>query len=809
MKYRNGCIACSVRELCETALRYGDIDLRVPSVSAARLYEGAELHRKLQAERGDGYRSEVRLENRSRYGGIIFNVSGIADGISDRSLYAKTYIEEIKTVSGRLPDDPDIRHLAQLRAYGYFYCVENGFAPSAKIHLCLTYYSVSGENTKTFDLAESTEALRMHYENLLSLVLPRAEHIVKKATVRLPYTEKNSTFPYAEVREGQDELIRECYRVEKNGKRLFAQAPTGIGKTLSVMYPTVRALSEGHCDRIFYLTAKASIRREAFAAAKQLFENGADIYCCVITARDSMCLCEPAKASGRISAYCNPDDCPYAKGYYERADGAVFSMLEKKNGFTRDMIVEVAKKHRVCPYELSLDLSEFCELIICDYNYVFDPSVYLRRYFIPDIRDENNVFLIDEAHNLPDRVRSMYSFELLRSDFEGVYALTGSTEAELDRSLEKMIAYMRGLRKLCRDNLVKAPDGERGFFMTKQTLPGLSDVLTEFVRTAEQWRRANREHTLYDTVSRLSGEAKKYLILENYYDDRFLTYTELFGGDTRIRVFCLDPSHIINEKLRMARSSVLFSATLTPLDYFKELCGGKNSATLDLKSPFSEEKLCIAAVDTISTRAEDRNERTCRKLAVYIAATVSARAGNYICYFPSYDFMEKVLEQFKKKYKNVDTIVQRRGMTISERESFLSEFKNDKGVLRVGFCVLGGSFSEGVDLPGDRLIGSIIIGVGIPGISNERNLLRDYYELHTERGYDYAYTYPGMNSVLQAAGRVIRCEEDRGIVVLIDDRYGTPQYAAMFPEQWNGLKFAGNPSSLAELAGRFWGKSKK
>ncbi len=803
MIYRNGAMTMSVRRLCESALRRGDLDLRSGGASAERLHEGAELHRMIQSQRGEGYRAEQSLSCLYDYADIKWQLSGIADGVFCEG--ADETVEEIKTVSGRLPSEPYLEHLAQLRTYGFFYCLQNELA---SVRLRLTYYSTAVKKTKEFSYNESVDLLRMYFESLLDLVLPRARRIFHRAEVTLPHVRENVVFPYGELREGQAELVTECYRTVKSGKRLFAQAPTGIGKTLSVLYPSVRALADGHCDKIFYLTAKASTRREAFGAAKSLYESGAKLRTCVITARDSTCLCEAAKGSGRVSSYCNPDDCPYAKGYYDKVDAAIFHLLDTKSGYSRSAIEDAAKRFEVCPYELSLDLSELCDIIICDYNYVFDPGVYFRRYFGPEAERCDSVFLVDEAHNLPDRARSMHSCELLRSEFESLYTATGNTEPELDRALEKVILYLRGLRRLCKDNLVKAPDGERGFYMTRQALPGLVEALSEFAASADKWRRGRREHVLYPAVSELCRAAKKCLLIGEYYDDRFLTYVELLGGDTRVRVFCLDPSGVLGDRLGRARAAILFSATLTPLDYFTELCGGGDPVTLDLPSPFPPENLCIAAVDSISTRADDRDDKSYRRISTYIAATVSAKAGNYICYFPSYTFMEKVHGFFARKYPDVETVLQRRGMTISERESFLSAFREDEGVLRIGFCVLGGSFSEGVDLPGRRLIGSIVVGVGIPGISNERNILRDYYDLRTEQnGYDYAYTYPGMNQVLQAAGRVIRRDDDRGIVVLIDDRYGTPQYAAMFPEQWSGLQYAGNPSSLAELARRFWKKS--
>lgn len=802
MLYKDGCIVESVGQLCARGLRSGDIDLS-KTARTDRLTLGSELHKQLQSERPPEYMLEQYLTNIYEYGGIKWKISGIADGIMVTE--KEVMIEEIKTVTS-LPKAPMLIHLAQLRTYGMFYAAEHGIE---RLTLKLTYYSISGKRQKCFETTETADDLTAFYEALLDTVIDYAKLICDRYEKRLPYTKNNAVFPYEEVRLGQNELMQECYRTVKSGKRLFAQAPTGIGKTVSVLYPAVRGLAEGHCDRVFYLTAKAATGREAFSAAKKLYENGAAVKTCVITSKENACLCEEAKKSGRVSSYCNPQDCRYAAGYYDHINCAVADMINNGNGFSRTAMEETAKKYSVCPYELSLDISELCDIIICDYNYVFDPAVYLRRYFSPDAQKANNVFLADEAHNLPDRVRAMYSCELKRSEFEKVYSVTGNTEPELDKALEKVIVFLHGLRKLCRDNLIKSSDGERGFFMTKQTVPGLADIMNAFCNEVESWRKTRREHRLYKAVSDLLLSCRKYITLMDFYDDKFLTYVEILNGDTRVRVFCLDPSGILNDKLGNAKAAVLFSATLTPLDYYTEICGGNGAVTLDLPSPFDEDNLCIASVDSISTRADDRNDKTCRKIAVCIAATVSAKAGNYICYFPSYAFMEKVLSQFKKKYPDVETPTQKRGMTLSQREEFLAEFKNDSGVLRVGFCVLGGSFSEGVDLPGKRLIGSIVIGVGIPGISNERNMLCDYYQLKTERGYDYAYTYPGMNSVMQAAGRVIRRDEDRGIVVLIDDRYSTPQYISMFPKQWNGTKYAKDAATLAEIARRFWKNTKK
>ena len=465
----------------------------------------------------------------------------------------------------------------------------------------------------------------------------------------------------------------------------------------------------------------------------------------------------------------------------------------------------MAKSHRVCPYELSLDLSELCELVICDYNYVFDPAVRLRRYFGADApAGQQYVFLIDEAHNLPDRAREIYSATLSRRMLEQVYARLPAEE-ELNEVFEELILTMRGFRRLCRETLSTNEAGEEsGYYLTRPPIPELAERVNRLWERCDGWLRRHREHPLYHEVEQAADAARDFLSVADVYDERFLTYVELSGGDSTVKLYCLDPSHLLDLSMRAARASILFSATLTPTDYFVDvLGGGKGALQLSLPSPYDPGKLCLAAVDGVSTRYEDR-DKSIRKIVSCIAATVSQRVGNYIVYFPSYSYMERVREVFVRKYPSVPLIVQEPGMSPRKREAFLSQFADDGKHLRVGFCVLGGSFSEGVDLPGRRLIGTIIVGVGLPGLSNERNILKEYFDGRCERGYDYAYTYPGMNRVLQAAGRVIRREEDEGVVVLIDDRYNTPQYQMLFPASWMHLQYAGNAISLAELVKNFW-----
>ena len=797
-------LAISVRELCYLACRHGDLGSRSGSM-AEKAKLGREVHTELQKARGVMYKPEVTLANTTLYGGIYYEVSGRADGVTEEN--GETLVEEIKSVSGyEFAMPPDKMHQAQLRCYAHFLCIERELS---KIKTRLTYFDTESKKERNFDKTYTADELRLAYTELLARIEPFANVERLHAEDAIP-SFKNAVFPYTELRDGQRDLISEAFSAMKRGKRLFAQAPTGTGKTISSLYPAVKAMGSEIADKVFYLTAKSSTSREAYRAVGKLFEAGAKLKTVVIGAKEQVCLCEKAKNSGsRVGNFCNGDDCEYAKGYYDRIDGAIFELLSRQNGYNLGIINEVAKKHRVCPYELSLDISKLCDVIICDYNYLFSPSVYMRRYFSEGAEKGKYIFLIDEAHNLPSRARDMYSAEISKKAAENVFVLIDKEKDEaLYKSFEKYLLTIHGLRRLCRDNLVKEADGsESGFYMSRNSLEKLGIAVEIFVHECEKWLSKNREHVLYNNVNSVYSSAREYLLIMEYYDQRFLTYVMVFGGDIKVRLYCLDPSDVLNRCMNKGVASLLFSATLTPIDYFTDLLGGgKGVETLVLPTPFERENLFVAAVDSVSTRYDDRNDKTYKRIVATIASAVGAKPGNYIVYFPSYSFMEEVKKLFEKKFPKVKLIVQNRGMGRGERERFLSEFKEDEGKLRIGFCVLGGSFSEGVDLPGNKLIGTVIIGVGLPGLSNENNIIKEYYDIKSECGYDYAYTFPGMNNVLQAAGRVIRTDTDKGIVILVDDRYGDAKYKLLFPLQWSHMIYTGDPASLSKAVSDFWNK---
>ena len=795
-------IETSVRRLCALTARGGDLD-SPPLVGLEAFSSAIHIHQRLQGEAGGLYSPEVSLVNTTLWDGMYYTVSGRADGVI--RLPDGPCVDEIKCVRSRdfyLP--PRDWHMAQLKCYAYFLGIREGLD---RVRGRMTYYNMDSDKIRYFNYTFQLDELRHFYMGLLDRAAPFARAEVKRELDVLPAAAA-AVFPYRELREGQEIMVRECYGAIKREKRLFVEAPTGTGKTISSLFPAVRALGEKRLDKIFYMTAKASTRREAYSGVSRIFSSGVGIRAVVLNSKESMCRCPSKGLFGYSPERCNSDDCPLARGYYDRAREAVAELLEAGNGYPVRTVLSAAERHGVCPYELSLDLSEYCDVIICDYNYAFDPSVYLRRYFADGGKRGRYAFLVDEAHNLADRARDMYSSELRLSQFCRARDGISEEDGDIDTAITSVMTAFSSLRLLCRDNIVKDAQGnERGFFMCHTPLSEFLGELDIFKKKCDKWLSKNTESAGYEGVFALSGAVRKHLCVNEYFDKGFLCYVELGGGDIIVKTYCLDPSAIMDTLLNRAVSSVLFSATLTPAEYFCDVLGSAGkSISVSLPSPFECDNLCVAVADRVSTRLEDRAANL-KRYVTLIAATVSAKKGNYMVYFPSYGCLEEVYEAFAAKYPKVETVVQKRGMGVIEREQFLSAFKEDSGHLRVGFCVLGGAFSEGVDLPGSRLIGAIIFGVGLPGLSNERNIIRDYFDGacgEGGEGYDYAYTYPGMNNVLQAAGRVIRTDSDRGIVVLVDDRYGTPKYRRLFPKHWKSISYAGNTSSLAEIARRFW-----
>ncbi len=626
---------------------------------------------------------------------------------------------------------------------------------------------------------------------------------VERVTKRLP-SMKALKFPYSEIREGQSEFVRGAYRTLARGGVLYASAPTGTGKTVSALYPAMRALGDSRFDKIFYLTPKATTA-EAARECLELMETGGVICRSVILTAKEKC-CNNGHAC-RISrrACKNSVSARLAEATLALYDEGLTVVDDK-------LLLPFAERYCVCPYELSLSYSELCDVVICDFNYLFDPRVYIKRYFT---RRGDYAFLVDEAHNLPERVREMYSAELRASDI-GATSLEGALS-----ELSDLIPLARGAEEeffelmlpYVREDIRERPNGDKAGAVKLSEIPsglyGIIGRLTagaekELLRTyaAKDEEKDMRAAALRAYLSRLS----KFSSLLERFDEAYRLFVFFEHEEIRVKIYCLDTSPVIRERLELGHGAVLFSATLSPLGYYRSILGGERSDdTLEVNSPFSPEQLSVSIMDKISTRFSER-EDTLGAVSRVIAATVSARRGNYMIFSPSFAYSEALARSFSAKYPKIRVISQTKDMTRREKAEFLNEFKKEDKSYLVAFCVMGGIYSEGIDLAGDSLIGAVIVGIGMPALSYERETIAEYFEEKYEEGKQYAYIYPGMNRVFQAAGRVIRREDDRGVVVLIDDRFADPIYKKSLPKLWEGVKFIDNAKRLREVLDEFWKK---
>lgn len=774
-------VRLSVRELVEFVLRGGSIDNRYGSVDA--MAQGSRAHRKLQKEAGEGYRAEVALSIQKEYNGICFSISGRADGVIKQETGWR--IDEIKTVSMPLElieEDFNRLHWAQAECYGYFYAVENGLE---EIQLQLTYYNVEQEQKKQFVRRVTLQEMETFFLDLLKRYQKWADMQSKWMDTRQKSLQA-LRFPFSSYRKGQREMAVAVYRCIQQEERLFCEAPTGIGKTMSVLFPALKAMGEGLEEKIFYLTAKTMTRQAAQEAVELLRGQGARVKSVTLTAKDKICFLQERN--------CNPEACPYANGHFDRVNEALFSMLEEEEEFGREVVESWAKRFRVCPFELSLDLTLWCDVVICDYNYLFDPAVMLKRFF-SDSSSGQWVFLIDEAHNLVHRAREMYSAHISKQSILQARRAVGKQQKPLYTVLGKVNEQLLSLRKEC---------GQKPYDVRKQAQEDLNQWLQRLAGVCELWLKEHKGSAAEPIVLELYFQVLGYVRISQIYDACYVTMLEKQGKDFVVKQLCLDPAQLLDQCMSQGRATALFSATLSPIGYYGAVLGGTpGSKCCVLQSPFPRENLKVVVVPSVNTRYRGRQDSV-PGVAQLIQAAVSARRGNYMVFFPSYQYMEQVAGYCAAHCSDMELAVQSGQMSEQERETFLDRFQAGEEKSLVGFCVLGGVFSEGIDLKGDRLIGSLIVGVGLPQINPQTDLLREYYNEKMGDGFAFAYQYPGMNKVLQAAGRVIRGEEDRGIVILMDDRFVTPFYQQLMPEHWKERVCVQTPQQLKDELKLFW-----
>ena len=770
-------LTLSVHQLVDFLLRTGDIDNKI--YNSATMQEGTLLHAMYQSRQGDNYISEYNLVETFDVFDFKVTLEGRADGIIDKGSTA--VIDEIKSTIVPLEEyyqEQREWHLGQAKCYALMYAHAKHY-DSVSIRLTYIHQIDKTQLIKTFDYL--TSELEREIGKLLEDYIEFFQILFDKKVKRNQSAE-NITFPYGKFRAGQKELAKYSYAVAQNGGVLFAEAPTGIGKTISTLFPSVKSFANTQNEKIFYLTAKNSGKEMAYNTANLLIENGLEASVIEILAKDKVCFC-PGKA-------CNPDECPYAKGYYTKIRKIITDSIKNRKTFTTEDISDIATHYSICPFELSLDLSLYTDIIICDYNYFFDPIVYLKRFFDTDA--SNMIVLVDEAHNLVERGRDMYSASIDSFRFEQV---------------------KRSLRHFDYKTYKKAQTRMTKFFGEFKEYP-IGDTLIDYfemtdVNALENYLLAcanvNKNH--HDVVTEeftdFYLELNKFIKLLAFYDETFALYvSKKDEDDVKINLFCIDPSEHLRKTMDQVKGKIIFSATLSPAEYYLDVIGGStDQPLLNLPSPFKKDHMKVLVAPKISVRYKNRQE-TATIVTDYIKEFVSHKVGNYFIYVPSYEYLEMIVPLLESD--DFELLVQEKDMSEIEKEMFLSCFVDKPQKTTLGVAVLGGAFSEGIDLAGERIIGVAIVGVGIPQICFERDLIRKYFDKTEKKGYEYAYVSPGINKVMQALGRVIRSETDRGVALLIDDRYLTKPYQVIFKNMYSNYEVITSKEDIKEQVENFW-----
>ncbi len=793
-------VRISVRGLVEFLLRSGDIDDRIsPAFRENAMQEGARVHKKIQRSMGGSYMAEVPLSldvPQQRYiltvegraDGIFFAVAGIpvpaGNGGMDARIMEKEIwcIDEIKGVYRDVEDmdGPAEVHVAQAKCYAYIYALQHGLP---EIGVQMTYCDLDTEEVRRFFEIYSFARLQAWFMDLIAEYRKWADFQYEWRSVSLASIQ-SLEFPYP-YRPGQKELASDVYRTILRKKNLFIQAPTGVGKTLTVLYPAVRAMGEGLGEKIFYLTAKTVVAFAAMDTFSLLRSRGYRGKVVQITAKEKLCRLEKPS--------CNPDACPYAKGHYDRVNDAVYELLHETDCFSRDVLTAQADRRMVCPYETCLDLSIWCDAIVGDYNYVFDPYVSLKRFFGEGNKGDY-IFLVDEAHNLVERGRQMYSASIVKEDVLAVKQALRNLNKKVCRALDRVNRVLLGYKR------------EYADYTVHESISDLALPLMRLSAEMDRFLQNPLPAALRDTVMNFYFSVRNFLDIYEVADSNYIIYSATGeDGTFTVKLLCADPSANLQARLGLARSTIFFSATLLPIGYYKALLSTDpdNYAVYAQTSFTSDQRLLLIGRD-VSSRYARRGPEEYGRIAAYIYKIATAKKGNYIAFFPSYKMMADVEEHFSRlSCGAVDVIMQEPGMGEPEREEFLGEFSVERSRSMAAFCVMGGIFGEGVDLADDLLIGAVIVGTGIPQIGGESGLLKDFFDARDGNGFDYVYRFPGMNRVQQAAGRVIRKSTDSGVIALLDDRFLQWENRRLFPREWDDWR----PCTLSDVDGMlrdFW-----
>ena len=744
--------------------------------------EGSRLHSVYQTKQSNNYMPEYPLAVSLTVDEIDILLEGRADGIIKRSdgSYVideiKTTVEELKTFH----EDNLEWHLGQAKCYAYMFAKLNDLE---FVGIKLTYIRQGKEkeqfiDTYVFNYLE----LEQFVIDLINQYLEFYNIIFNKIETRNKSIETLG-FPFDKYRPGQRELAKYSYAASKKGKRLFVEAPTGIGKTMSTLFPFIKALKDDEKSKIFYLTAKTSGKEAAHQAIKILKDKGLSLSDIIITAKDKICFCK--------GSACNPEECPYTKGYYDKIQTVLRYSLLNYDDFDLSLISQIAYENQICPFEYELDLSLFMDVIVCDYNYMFDPISYMKRYFDED--SSHYLALVDEAHNLIDRSRDMYSAFLSYQKFKE------ARKSVRHSKLHKLKLAMSKMNKMFKEY----QEVEDGNHIVDEFNLYTYKTISSFITTMQDINK-NENKEMSKELLEFYLDTNRFNKMLEFVNSNYLLFYEKNKDDIVLRVNCLDASGFLNASLSSIKSAVIFSATLSPMDYYINTLGGKNSdASLILPSPFPKENLKIIIAPNISIRYKNRDS-SYQKVADYIKAFVKNKVGNYFVFLPSYEYLHNLMPYIDIK----DTLIyeQNKEMSDEEKEIFLSNFKPSPEVTSIAFVVVGGAFGEGIDLVSDRLIGAVIVGIGMPKINFISDQISKHYDSLGLSGYDYAYLNPGMNKIMQALGRVIRSENDKGAVLLIDERYLLNEYRDSFKAEWREYEVAFSKDEISSILKDFFKK---
>ncbi|MDO7906399.1 helicase C-terminal domain-containing protein [Paenibacillus sp. JX-17] len=752
-------IQISVRPLVEYVYRSGSIQAGFRTNSS--MQEGTRIHQRIQQTYGEQDQRELLLKAELVYEELIFAIEGRCDGLIDRD--GELMVDEIKSTAlslDSLENGYEV-HWAQAVIYGYMIARER---QQSVMHIQLTYVQVNSGEERRLQRTMDYNQLEDYVHQILKAYAPYAR-LMQEHERRRTESLAGLQFPFPSYRAGQRHLAGAVYKTVAEGQQLLAQAPTGIGKTISTLFPVMKAMENGDVRRIYYLTARTTTRTAAEEAFSLMASQGMHAHVVTLTAKDKICFKEEQG--------CDSGECSMCEGYYDRINDALLDLLGHETLITRSVIEQYARRHQVCPFEFSLDAAYAADAVICDYNYIFDPRISLKR--IPEAVRSRSVLLVDEAHNLVDRAREMFSSELSKSQFLNLKRSFKTLNPAVAQTAGAINAHMLDLRKQSSDV---------GFSLWEGAPAALLELLEPFTAAAEEEllhpHEAGAEYAeLLDTYFM----AQNFQRIARLYDERYVTYAEASRSELRLKMLCRDPSQLLRQAAQGFRSTVFFSATLSPLHYYRDMLGAtEDDYTLQVASPFHKEQLDVRLMP-LSIRYRDR-ERSKGPIARMLLGLAEENGGNLLVFLPSHAYLREVYEAFVLLQPDADILVQSGQMSEEERDAFLAAFQPEPAQPLIGFAVLGGIFAEGVDLPGNRLNGVVIVGVGMPQIGVERNILRDYFSDTGRSGFNYAYVYPGMNKVQQAGGRLIRTETDTGVLVLVDDRFLQLPYAQLLPEAW-------------------------